>query len=193
MSIVLLLCIPIFAIGITIFVGSLVTFIVTNEINYVLLLISMFITIVSGFLISKNLKSIMPNTVKSLNIIKNMDIYYGYFNFILFVLFGLAYLGNYFFSQNVINLAIGGLCISFFIYVTYAFFGDRKEVRLKVKYIDDTIKNVKCLTLVDDSLSEYKHYFKSDFNVNVGDYLNFYYYKHTKMIKNKPGDINERK
>jgi len=45
MSIVLLLCIPIFAIGITIFVGSLVTFIVTNEINYVLLLISMFIII----------------------------------------------------------------------------------------------------------------------------------------------------
>ena len=193
MSIILLLCMPIFAIGITVFVGSLVTFIVTNEINYTFLLISMFVTIISGFFISKNLKSIMSKSVKSLNIIRNMDIYYGYFNFILFIIFGLSYLLNYLYSKNVFNLAIGMLCVSFFVYVTYAFFGEKKEKKLKVKSIDDSIKNVKGVVLVDDSLNEYLYYFKSDFNVEVGMVLTFYYYRHTRMIKYKMGDKDERR
>lgn len=190
MSLILMLCIPVFAIGITVLIGSLVTFVLSNDINYVVLLISMFTTIVSGFLISKNLKAIMPKTVKSLNILNNMDIYFSYFNFVLFVLFGLAYLCNYFFYKNIFYLAIGMSCIAFYIYITYAFFGEKKEVKLKVKSINTTIKNVKCLALVDEYMHEFTYYVIPDFNVEVGNLISFNYYKHTRMIKIIKGDLN---
>ena len=125
--------------------------------------------------------------------INNMDIYYGYFSFILFLLFGLSYLVNYMFTQNVFNLAIGMLCFSFFIYITYAFFGYKKEIELKIKTITEITKDIYQLSLVDSDFHEYIYFINKDLNLHADMKLKFLYYKYTKMIKIKKDDLNGSK
>lgn len=126
--ILILILIPILFIFISLYIGCLNTFIIDNNMNTIILLISVLSMIIISFLLFKNIINIDKNNSNLYNINKKSDLYHNYFSILISLIFGI-YLTIYAFIYNkYMYLIISIFIIILFIYFTYiSFFMYKKE------------------------------------------------------------------
>lgn len=126
--ILILILIPILFIFISLYIGCLNTFIIENNLNTIILLISVCAIIILSFIILKNIINIDKNNSKLYNINKKSDLYHNYFSLIISLIFAIYLIIYAIIYTKYIYLIISIFIIILFIYFTYiSFFIYKKE------------------------------------------------------------------
>lgn len=126
--ILILILIPILFIFISLYIGCLNTFIIDNNMNTIILLISVLSMIIISFLLFKNIINIDKNNSNLYNINKKSDLYHNYFSILISLIFGICLTIYAFIYNKYMYLIISIFIIILFIYFTYiSFFMYKKE------------------------------------------------------------------
>lgn len=116
----ILLLTPVFFVGAVIYGSTLYDFMMTGELDMVLLLISLFASLITSFIILKEMSLIQLNDYKIIRFQRKIDGIIGIISFTLLFLFGIALIVNAsVVSFNYAKMFIGISIIFFYIYVIY--------------------------------------------------------------------------
>lgn len=171
--IVLLFLIPILCISMSLYVVSLVSYIVMNSFDVLLTSVTAFISIVVSFFVIKIFIRDNEHIAFVMNLDRRSSLIHGYFSFFIMFLFGISLITNSFVhSYNLANLAIGFMFILLFLYVTFESVLKSQKQVLKLVDIDDIDENLDRLVFEDKTNQEYEYYVRKNsiYNVNK-DYL----------------------
>jgi hypothetical protein len=116
----ILIFIPIFFVGTVIYGSTLYEFMMNGELDMVLLLIGLFASLISSFIILKEMSLIDLNDYKIIKFQRKIDGIIGIISFTLLFLFGVALIINSsVISFNYTKMFVGISIIFFYIYVIY--------------------------------------------------------------------------
>ena len=116
----ILIFIPIFFVGAVIYGSTLYEFMMNGELDMVLLLIGLFASLISSFIILKEMSLIDLNDYKIIKFQRKIDGIIGIISFTLLFLFGVALIINSsVISFNYTKMFVGISIIFFYIYVIY--------------------------------------------------------------------------
>lgn len=125
--ILILLLIPIFFVGMVIYISTIFDFMFTGNLDTVLLLIGIFGSSISGFIIMKEFSLIEFKNAKVLMIQRTIDSIIGLFSFTLLLLFGVSLIVNSLNTPiNLIKLLVGVFIVLFYLYVVYFYVLNKK-------------------------------------------------------------------
>ncbi len=159
--IIILLLIPLLCISFTLFVMSLIDFILNNNYNLIIILATVFINIVLSFFIIKLFIKSNDDIPKILNLDKISNLIHGYFSFINMFLYGLALIINsLLFKINIYNIITGIIITILFIYITFEHVFRTDKIVLTLSSIDDTKEGIKCLYFCNNNDEMYEYYIK---------------------------------
>lgn len=165
----LLLLIPILCISFSLYIVSLIDFVLANNLDILMVSLTAFINIIVSFFVIKIFIRDNEHIAFIMNLDKLSSLIHGYFSFIIMFLFGLSLVINSFlFKINVNNLTIGTIIIGVFIYITIEHVLMSKEYILKLVDIDDSESNVNRLIFESNNEEEFEHYVskKEKYKVN---------------------------
>lgn len=130
----ILLFIPVFFVGFVMYVNNLYEYMINNNLDTVLLLIGVFVSIISIFIIFKLLGLIDKEDVKLLKFQKRIDAYIGLLSFSLLFLLGIALMVNSFIGLlSYSKLILGTSLVCMYIYILYYYFLQRSVMIFKVE------------------------------------------------------------
>lgn len=124
----ILVFIPVFFVGIVIYLTTIYAYAFNNELDVVLLLVGLFSTLISSFVILKTFALMDSKNHKLIKLQHKVDAIVGLFSFTLLFLFGVALIiNNFYLSFNVGKLIIGIMLVLFYLYIIYYYFFTRKK------------------------------------------------------------------
>ena len=153
--VILLLIIPIFSIGLVLYIANLYDFLLTGNFNELLFIISTAISVVTSYFIPTLLvNSIKSKSIKFLNNKNKYLIISNYISLILLFILGIALLYRGLLNINYTQLLFGIGIISLFVYNTYVyyFYYEEDAFILKNIYEKDGYKE---LHFINDDLFIY--------------------------------------
>lgn len=155
----LLVLIPIICISFTLYIMSLIDFIINNDLDIILISLGAFISIIISFFVLK----VFIRDNRHIPAIMNMDerssSIHGYFSFIIMFLFGLSLvLNSIIFKINIFNLTIGLIVIVLFIFITIEYIIKSSKIILLLIDIDDIDSSFRLLVFEDESGGIYQYY-----------------------------------
>lgn len=161
----LIFLIPIFCVGLVMYIMTLYNYVILNTLDVPLLAIGFLITIILSFFIIKLIFKSLPKTADYLNKEQNSNTIYNIFTFVIMFLFGISIfvksLKNNF---NVFDCVIGTVMASLSIYVISTYFLSYKSDVLKLADIENVDEKIKCLKF------EHEEYGIIDYYTNDDDY-----------------------
>ena len=135
--IVILICIPIFFVGLSMYMYTIYDFIINNNLDVALMLVSVFATILTSYLSLKEIGLLESNSYKVVKFQSRIDSIIGLVSFTLLLIFGIALIVNSFINtMNYSKLLIGLSIVFLYIYVIYVNFLYKKEYVFKIVSID---------------------------------------------------------
>jgi hypothetical protein len=151
--VILLLIIPVFSVGLVLYITNLYEFFVTGNFNELLFIISMSISVVTGYFIPcLFVNLIKSNKIKYLNNKNKYLIISNYISLILLFMLGIALLYRGLLNLNYGQLIFGIGIIFLFFYGTYAYFMQYEEDDFILKVIY-TMNGYNELHFVRDDIS----------------------------------------
>jgi hypothetical protein len=130
----ILLLIPLFFVGMVMYVNTLYDFVINSNIDTVLLLVGVFISIISIFILFKLIGLIDKEDIRLLKFQKRIDAYIGLISFTLLFLLGIALIINAFIdSLSYSKLILGSSIVSMYLYIVYYYFIQKSVVMFKVE------------------------------------------------------------
>lgn len=183
MSILLiLLIIPIFFVGLIMYIMTLINFVINSELDIVILLTSLLIILLSYFFIPKLFIKLLPNNLYLKKYESLETIYYSYFCFILLFLFGVANLITSLINMGkYLEFGCGIGIIIFFGYITFNYIFNYKDIVAELDSIDDITNDIKCLDFfIEDDFVEF---YSKDSSYEEKSYYVVKYNKKIKSIK----------
>ena len=133
---VILLLIPIFFVGTVIYVSTLYEFMMQNSLDTVLLLIGAFASLISSFIILKEIGLLDIHDYKIIRFQRKIDGFIGLFSFTLLFLFGIALVVNSTLTTiNYPKVIFGIAIILFYSYVLYYYMFKRFIYLFKLESI----------------------------------------------------------
>ena len=185
--VILLLIIPIFSIGLVLYIANLYDFLLTGNFNELLFIISTAISVVTSYFIPTLLvNSIKSKSIKFLNNKNKYLIISNYISLILLFILGIALLYRGLLNINYTQLLFGIGIISLFVYSTYVyyFYYEEDAFILKNIYEKDGYKE---LHFINDDLSIV--YYTNDNKLKENKQYVLKYNKYTNSIKKINGIV----
>ena len=185
--VILLLIIPIFSIGLVLYIANLYDFLLTGNFNELLFIISTAISVVTSYFIPTLLvNSIKTKSIKFLNNKNKYLIISNYISLILLFILGIALLYRGLLNINYTQLLFGIGIISLFVYNTYVyyFYYEEDAFILKNIYEKDGYKE---LHFINDDLSIV--YYTNDNKLKENKQYVLKYNKYTNSIKKINGIV----
>jgi hypothetical protein len=185
--VILLLIIPIFSIGLVLYIANLYDFLLTGNFNELLFIISTAISVVTSYFIPTLLvNSIKSKSIKFLNNKNKYLIISNYISLILLFILGIALLYRGLLNINYTQLLFGIGIISLFVYNTYVyyFYYEEDAFILKNIYEKDGYKE---LHFINDDLSIV--YYTNDNKLKENKQYVLKYNKYTNSIKKINGIV----
>ncbi len=185
--VILLLIIPIFSIGLVLYIANLYDFLLTGNFNELLFIISTAISVVTSYFIPTLLvNSIKSKSIKFLNNKNKYLITSNYISLILLFILGIALLYRGLLNINYTQLLFGIGIISLFVYNTYVyyFYYEEDAFILKNIYEKDGYKE---LHFINDDLSIV--YYTNDNKLKENKQYVLKYNKYTNSIKKINGIV----
>ncbi len=132
--VVLLILIPLFSVGLVLYVTNLFEFISTGSFNEIMFIISSILTVVTSYFIAgRFVELIKSNKLSYLNKKNKILILGKYFSVVLLLLLGFSLLYQGILHGNIAQIIFGVGCVLVFAYITfmYFFYTEEKEFVLK--------------------------------------------------------------
>lgn len=162
----LLLLIPVFSIIICMYIMTLITFIVNNEFDILMIILSFFTSIISIYIILKLLIHEKIANAFLLNLEPKFNTVIGLFSYVLLFLLGLASIINCFIHGiNYFYFASGILLVILFIYALTEYFMKNESVIFKLDYIEKVNKKTNLLYFSNND-KKYEFYANSNIKYN---------------------------
>ena len=179
--VILLILIPLFSVGLVLYVTNLFDFISTGTFNEILFIISTALTVVTSYVIAyKTVDLIKSNKLEFLNKKNSYLIIGNYFSTVLLFLLGISLLYQGILHINVGQIIIGVGCLLIFGYVTFMYFFYSEEHSFILKSIKDFNGDKELLFSYEDV--ELTYYTK-DTKYILNQYYVIKYNKYTNFIK----------
>ncbi len=192
--ILILLFIPIFFVGVVTYSSTLYEYIFTGSFDTVILLIGIFASIISSFILFKSILFIDKEEYSLIRLQERVDAIIGLISFTLLFLFGITLIANTFVKgMNYPKLLIGVSLVVAYLYVIYYYFIQKKEYECKV--IDITKMNDKlyCVTVENKEIGLHEMYYKTKPDIKKNTVYKCYYNKGCKILTNIDKEVVEVK
>lgn len=186
----LIFLIPIFCIGLVMYIMTLYNYAILNTLDVPILTIGFLTIIILSFFIIKLIFKILPKTAKYLNKEKNANTIYNIFTFLIMFLFGISIFVKSLNSNfNAFDCGVGMIMVSLSIYVISTYFLSYGSEVLKLMDIEAIDDKIKCLKF------EHEKYGIIDYYTNENDFkINSMYKvklnKKTKIISTIEGNVH---
>lgn len=181
--ILLLLLIPVFFVGLIMFIMTLVQYSLGNGLDTIIFLVGLFILTISGFIIPKFLFKLFPDKVFFMNQDNYASSTYSYFMFILLFMFGISNLVNSIIGgYKVLEFAVGIVIILLFLYVSINYMFKYEDIILELDSIDDDKNKNYCLNFYSEETGLIEYYSK-DGNYEEEKFYLVSFNKATRTIK----------
>ena len=179
----LLILIPVFTMGISVYVASLYEYF-KGDYSPILLIFSSISIIITSILLPKLfIAYFKPNTKKQLNVSRIVIGLSYYSIYILLFLFSVVFaIKNSLNTTEYLPVYLSYGIVLMFTYFIYAYFIKRKKITFKVKSIRKINKNVSLLTLYNDDYENIKYYVDSDSKYEEDKNYKFRFNENTKLI-----------
>lgn len=178
----LIILIPIFCIGLVLYMVTLYNYAVLNILDAPLLIIGILIVIILSFFIIKVFFKNLPKTAKNLNNELNSNIIYTIFSLVIILLLGGSiFIKSLFNDFDIWNFLVGLILITFSLYFISDFFLSFEEVILKLTNIEIVDHEIKYLKLDHEKYGEFEYYTNKD-NFKINNYYKAKINKKTKVI-----------
>lgn len=189
----LIILIPIFCIGLVLYMVTLYNYAVLNILDAPLLIIGILIVIILSFFIIKVFFKNLPKTAKNLNNELNSNIIYTIFSLVIILLLG----GSIFIKSlindfDIWNFLVGLILVTFSLYFISDFFLSFEEVILKLTNIEIVDHEIKYLKLDHEKYGEFEYYTNKD-NFKINNYYKAKINKKTKVISTIINTMNNEK
>ncbi|MDE6141785.1 MAG: hypothetical protein K2G03_04190, partial [Bacilli bacterium] len=163
----LIFLIPIFCIGLVMYIMTLYNYAILNALDVPLLTIGFLITIVLSFFIVKLFYKILPKTAKYLNKEQNSNTVYNIFTFVIMFLFGLSiFIKSLNAKFNIFDCVIGIIMVSLSSYVISTYFLSYGSEVLKLTDIENIDDKINCLKFEHEKYGIIEYY-TNDSNFKV--------------------------
>lgn len=170
--IIILLLIPLLCISFTLYIMSLYYFIINNDHNLLMILITVFVNIILSFFIIKIFIKTNEDIPSIMNLDKRSNLIHGYFSFINMFLYGISLIINsIIFKINIYNIITGIIIVILFIYITYEHVLRTDKIVLTLTGIDDTKKGLTCLYFCNNNDEMFEYYVKDNIYKEDANYL----------------------
>ena len=183
--------IPVFFVGIVIYLTTLYTYAFKGDLDVVLLLIGLFGTIISSFVVLKTFALLAFKDFKLIKLQKKVDAVIGLFSFTLLFLFGLSLIiSTMNTSINVGKLIVGIGLVVFYLYIIYYYFLARSKVIFELLDITKVNDKYYMLSFGNDKLGTKEVYVKNKDNYKKGE---FYYCRYSDVFNDITKVLNKNK
>ena len=192
--IVILICIPIFFVGLSMYMYTMYDFIINNNLDVALMLISVFATILTSYLSLKEIGLLESNSYKVVKFQSRIDSIIGVVSFTLLLVFGISLIANNFINgMNYSKLLIGVSIVILYTYIIYINFLHKKEYVFKIIGIDKIGDKLFLVTLDNKTTGLVEMYLDNKNGIKKNKSYKCYYNNYNKrMVKilNEVVDVN---
>ena len=186
----LMILIPIFCIGLVMYIITLYNYVILNTLDVPLLTIGFLIIIILSFFIIKLIFKSLPKTAKYLNKENNANTIYNIFTFVIMFLFGLSiFIKSLNGKFNIFDCAIGTLMASLSVYVISTYFLSYKSEVLKLMDIENYDEKIKCLKFEHEKYGIIEYY-TNDEDYKIDSMYKVKINKKTKVISTIEGLVH---
>lgn len=186
----LIFLIPIFCIGLVMYVMTLYNYAFLNTLDVPLLTIGLLIVMILSFFIIKLIFKTLPKNAKYLNKEQNSNTIYNIFSFAIMLLFGLSIFIKSFNGEfNIFDCVIGILMVSLSTYVISTYFLSYGHEGLKLIDIEIVDDKIKCLKFEQEKYGLIEYYTNED-NYEIDSIYKVKLNKKTKVISTIEGKVH---
>ena len=192
--ILILLLIPIFFTGVTIYTSTLYGYMLNNELDTVLLLIGLFVSLISSFILFKSFILIDKEDYLLYKLHDRIDSIIGVISCTLLFLFGISLIVNSTLHEiSYSKILIGSAIVLSFIFTIYYYFISSKVYNCKVIEIEHINKKFYCITLDNKELGIKEYYVKDKKDIKKNKTYKCFYSPGSKIITKIIGEVVEVK
>lgn len=186
----LIFLIPIFCIGLVMYVMTLYNYAILNTLDVPLLTIGFLVVMILSFFIIKLIFKTLPKNAKYLNKEQNSNTIYNIFSFAIMLLFGLSiFIKSFNGKFNVFDCVIGILMVSLSTYVISTYFLSYGHEGLKLIDIEIVDDKIKCLKFEQEKYGLIEYYTNDD-NYEIDNIYKVKLNKKTKVISTIEGKVH---
>lgn len=186
----LIFLIPIFCIGLVMYVMTLYNYAILNTLDVPLLTIGFLIVMILSFFIIKLIFKTLPHNAQYLNKEQNSSTIYNIFSFAIMFLLGLSIFIKSFNGEfNIFDCVIGILMVSLSTYVISAYFLSFGHEGLKLIDIEIVDDKIKCLKFEQEKYGIIEYYTNDD-NYEIDNIYKVKLNKKTKVISTIEGKVH---
>lgn len=157
--IILFLLIPVFCISQVVFYGTLVNFDIFNNLDALMLGISILISLFSCYFIFLLLTKAFNDSPFFLNRSERVNVYVSYVSFFMLGAFGLSLIINSLLKWSLANLTFGIICFLGVAYGIVNIFMKHRILTFTIESIDEEKElHLKCLTLYNKEVGPCEYY-----------------------------------
>ena len=181
--IIILICIPIFFVGITMYMYTLFDFMFNNNLDVALMLVSLFATILTSYLTLKELSLLESENYKVVKFQSRVDSIIGMVSFTLLLAFGISLIVNT--SLNTFDYSkvlIGSAIIVLYLYVIFMNYIYRGECVFKIIDVEKVNDKLYIITLENESEGLLEMYLKEKINIKKNKNYKCVYNKYNKRV-----------
>lgn len=180
--IALIILIPIFCVGLVMYIMTLFNYAFANTLDIPLLTIGLLIVIILSFIIIKLFYKNLPKNAKYLNSEKKSNTIYNVFTFIILFIFGIFIIfkslkGSF----ALFDCLIGIIMMMTSIYAISSLFISYEEVVVKIEDIEEYDDKIKIIKFLSEKYGYFEYYVEED-TYKIDDLYKVKLNKKTKVI-----------
>lgn len=184
MLLLLLLLIPVFCMGMSVYIATLYQYVV-DKLNVLPLILSVFDIVILGYILPRLFYKIYKSdTPGSLNAEKKISNFSNYLSYIIMLLFAVALLIRFIIThESYLDIYVSVIIILLFVYTTYIYYFDYKNIEFEVNDITDINKKTKLMYLENKEFGVKELYIGNDTEYEVGKKYILKYNKNSDLFK----------
>ncbi len=184
MLLLLLLLIPVFCMGMSVYIATLYQYVV-DKLNVLPLILSVFDIVILGYILPRLFYKIYKSdTPGSLNAEKKISNFSNYLSYIIMLLFAVALLIKFIIThESYLDIYVSVIIILLFVYTTYIYYFDYKNIEFEVNDITDINKKTKLMYLENKEFGVKELYIGNDTEYEVGKKYILKYNKNSDLFK----------
>lgn len=186
MLLLLLLLIPIFCMGVSVYIATLYQYVV-DKLNVLPLTISIFVIVVIGYILPRLFYNLYKSdTPGSLNAEKKVYNLSNYISYIVLLFFATALCAKFIINRDsYLDIYVALIIIFVFMYITYVYYLDYKNVEFKVNDIVEKNKKTSTMYLENKEYGVKEVYIDPNSEYKIGEKYTFKYNKNSDLFKLK--------
>ena len=184
MLLLLLLLVPVFCMGMSVYIATLYQYVV-DKLNVLPLILSVFDIVILGYILPRLFYKIYKSdTPGSLNAEKKISNFSNYLSYIIMLLFAVALLIRFIIThESYLDIYVSVIIILLFVYTTYIYYFDYKNIEFEVNDITDINKKTKLMYLENKEFGVKELYIGNDTEYEVGKKYILKYNKNSDLFK----------